>query len=317
MKESTASGNLSKGDIISFISLLILGALVFFGMNFMTLGDKAPSIVVAVVIVIVMSTCIFLAAYAKAQDRNQNTWKKIEYAMVIVYILLLAPCYFFVGKFFDVQFDKESVLKEVNNDTNDLNKMFSDYNRKAESRASAYQIELESLLKSEEGRQQLATLLDIQNPESITKENVNQAVVSFSKNLKGAEYKSLEAEKNNLLQNVDNNFNNWNIMYIPQYAYELGNAKNKYATELGLLYEKTQNSFEKNIPEFDAESYANESKIVDKFKNTDRFSIIGLIVVLFLGMVGMVKYILGEKSKVVQMKAGSSSSITEDGGITL
>ena len=36
----TNSGNLSKGDIISFIALLILGVTVFFGMNFVTLGNK-------------------------------------------------------------------------------------------------------------------------------------------------------------------------------------------------------------------------------------------------------------------------------------
>ena len=38
------SDNLPIGDVISFISIVFLGIVVFFGMNFMTLGNKIPSI---------------------------------------------------------------------------------------------------------------------------------------------------------------------------------------------------------------------------------------------------------------------------------
>lgn len=245
MSDKNNSGNLSKGDVISFVALLLMGVLVFFGMNFMTLGDKIPSIVVAILTVVLMTVFVFLAAYAKAQDRNQSTWKKVEYAMLALYVLALIPCYIFSAKFFDVQFDKDNVMKQVQTDTNDLNKLFNDYNRKCESRVSAYQIDLESMLTSTEGRSKLASLLEINDPSSVTKESVTQAAQSFSKSLKGAEYKALEAEKNNLVKNCETNFNNWNIMFIPQYAYELGTAKGKYASELERIYGKTQNNIEK------------------------------------------------------------------------
>jgi len=316
MSDNNNSGNLSKGDVISFVALLLMGVLVFFGMNFMTLGDKIPSIVVAILTVVLMTVFVFLAAYAKAQDRNQSTWKKVEYAMLALYILALIPCYVFSAKFFDVQFGKDEVMKQVQTDTNDLNKLFNDYNRKCESRVSAYQIDLESMLTTTEGRTKLATLLEISNPSSINKESVTQAAQSFSKSLKGAEYKVLEAEKNNLVKNCETNFNNWNIMFIPQYAYELGTAKSKYATELERIYGKTHNNIEKNIPEFETEAYTSESGILDSFKSTDSFSIVGLLAVLFLGFLGLVKYLLGDKSTVIPMKAGDTSVIGEDGGFT-
>lgn len=316
MSDKNNSGNLSKGDVISFVALLLMGVLVFFGMNFMTLGDKIPSIVVAILTVILMTVFVFLAAYAKAQDRNQSTWKKVEYTMLALYVLALIPCYIFSAKFFDVQFDKDNVMKQVQTDTNDLNKLFNDYSRKCESRVSAYQIDLEAMLTSSEGRTKLASLLEISDPSSVTKESVTQAAQSFSKSLKGAEYKALEAEKNNLVKNCETNFNNWNIMFIPQYAYELGTAKDKYATELERIYGKTQNNIEKNIPEFETASYTNESGILKTFKSTDKFSVVGLLVVLFLGFLGLVKYLLGDKSTVIPIKQGDTSVIGEDGGFT-
>lgn len=310
------TGNLTKGDVISFVALLLMGILVFFGMNFMTLGDKIPSIVVAILTVVLMTVFVFLAAYAKAQDRDQSTWKKVEYSMLALYALALIPCYIFSAKFFDVQFDKDNVIKQVQTDTNDLHKLFNDYSRKSESRIRAYQIELESMLSSAEGRSKLASILEISDPSSMTKESVTQAVHSFSKSLKGAEYKALEAKKNNLVKNCETNFNNWNIMFIPQYAYELGTAKGKYATDLEFIYGKTQNNIEQNIPEFETAAYTNESGILNTFKSNDKFSVAGLLVVLFLGFLGLVKYLLGDKSTVIPIKQGGSSVIGEGGGYT-
>ena len=62
------SGNLSKGDVISFVALLLLGLVVFFGLNFTMLGNRLPSAMVAVLLFMLMVVFVFLAAYAKAQD---------------------------------------------------------------------------------------------------------------------------------------------------------------------------------------------------------------------------------------------------------
>lgn len=314
MSNSKSSGGLSKGDVISFVSLLLMGVLVFFGMNFMTLGDRIPSIVVAIITVVLMTVFVFFAAYAKGQDRNQSTWKKIEFAMIALYLLALVPCYYFAASFFDVQFNKDNIMRQVQSEKDNLNKLFADYSRNCEARASAYQIDLETLLTTGEGRERIARLLEISGSE-VTREKVNMAVSAFSKTLKGAEFKTLEAEKNNLLKNCDKNFDNWNIMFIPQYAQELGSAAPKYASELERIYSKAGNNLEKHVPEFYTSIYQ-ESVILDTFTSTGRFSFVALIVVLFLGLLGLVKYLLGNRSSVIPMKAGDVSVITEDGGMT-
>ena len=66
--EQSKSGNLSIGDILSFVALIILSVAVFFGMNFMTLGDKISSAAVALLLLVLMLIFVYLAAHAKAQN---------------------------------------------------------------------------------------------------------------------------------------------------------------------------------------------------------------------------------------------------------
>lgn len=313
--EKSKSDNLSKGDIISFVALLLLGVVVFFGMNFKTLGDKVPSVVVAILLVVAMTVFVFLAAHAKAQNRNQAMWRNVEYAMLGLYVIALIPCYIYSSKFFDVQFGKSEMMKQVQAEVDNIDKMFSDYNRKCESRCSSYQIALESMLKDSQGREHIARLLDI-SVDNVSQTNIEQASESFSSSLKGGEYKALEAEKNNLETNVTTSFKNWNILFIPQYALELNAAKTKYAAELQSIYTKHENKIETDIPSFTADDYTSGSNIIDIFTKPAGFSIMGLLSIIVLGALGLVKYLLGEKRTVIDFKEGNATTITEDGGFT-
>lgn len=309
------SDNLSKGDIISFVALLLMGVTVFFGMNFKTLGDKVPSIVVAILLVVLMTVFVFLAAHAKAQNRNQAMWKNVEYAMLGLYVIALIPCYLYSSKFFDVQFGKSDIMNQVQSDIDGIDKMFADYRHNCDSRCGSFQTTLEAMSKDSQGRERIARLLDI-NVANVTQANIKQASASFLSSLKGEKYKTLEVEKKNLVAKVQTNFKNWNILFIPQYASELDVAKNKYATELQNIYTNNKYNFEKDIPEFDASSYITESTLADTFSEISGFSIMGLIAVLILGGLGLVKYLLGEKRTVIDFKEGDSSVITSDGGFT-
>lgn len=310
------SDNLSKGDIVSFVAIILLGIIVFFGMNFKTMGDKVPSLIVAILLVVLMTVFVFLAAHAKAQNRNQSLWKGIEYAMVGLYVIALIPCYLYSAKFFGIYFNKSEITQQAQTDMDGINELFSEYNKLCESRCGVYQTTLEGMLTYEEGRAKIAAVLDM-NPEDVTQANVKQAIESFSSMLKGGEYKELEQQKNNLLTNVESNIKNWNILFMPQYAAELGSAKSKYAAVLKNIYDKHQNELEDTVAEFDASVCSSESTLADTFSGHAGFSVMGLLATLLLGTLGLVKYLLGEKRTVVPLRKGDESVITGDGGIII
>lgn len=310
------SDNLSKGDVISFIALLLMGVIVFFGMNFKTLGDKIPSIIFAVLLVVLMTVFVFLAAYAKAQNRNQQSWRNTEYVMLALYMASLVPCYLYVSKFFDIYFDKPAITKQVQADIDDLDKMFSDYSRKSESRCSSYETTLEALSKDSQGRERIAEYLKLDG-DKVTTKTIEQAVESFSSGLKGTEYRALETEKNNLEKNLQKHIKNWNILFIPQYALEMSNAKGKFAKELEGLYTKANNEIEDDVPSFDAGKSNSASNLEQTFSKSTGLSIVGLLATLVLGGLGLVKYLLGEKRTVIEFKEGDVSTIKEDGGFSI
>ena len=315
--EKSKSDNLSKGDIISFIALLLLGVTVFFGMNFSTLGDRIQSVVVSVVLVTLMVVFVFLAAFAKAQNRNQAMWTKVEYAMLFLYVLALIPCYLYSSKFYDIQFNKTNIVKEVQANIDDINKMFGDYDKKCQTRSFSYKTALQAMSRDVQGRQKAAGILGI-SASHVNAQVIDQASESFLNHFRGNDYSQLLSEKTALENSVLNNFKNWNILLVPQYAEELGAAKEKYATGLQDIYEKYKGDIDgAEIPSFKASDYMSSESVVEHFTDKGSFSLYGILGILVLGGLGLIKYFLGEKRTVIALKQGDSSVIMEDGGFSI
>ena len=315
--EKSKSDNLSKGDIISFIALLLLGVTVFFGMNFSTLGDRIQSVVVSVVLVTLMVVFVFLAAFAKAQNRNQAMWTKVEYAMLFLYVLALIPCYLYSSKFYDIQFNKTNIVKEVQANMDDINKMFGDYDKKCQTRSFSYKTALQAMSRDVQGRQKAAGILGI-SASHVNVQAIDQASESFLNHFRGNDYSQLLSEKTALENSVLNNFKNWNILLVPQYAEELGAAKEKYATGLQDIYDRYKGDIDgAEIPSFKASDYMSSESVVEHFTDKGSFSLYGILGILVLGGLGLIKYFLGEKRTVIALKQGDSSVIMEDGGFSI
>ena len=315
--EKSKSDNLSKGDIISFIALLLLGVTVFFGMNFSTLGDRIQSVVVSVVLVTLMVVFVFLAAFAKAQNRNQAMWTKVEYAMLFLYVLALIPCYLYSSKFYDIQFNKSNIVKEVQANIDDINKMFGDYDKKCQTRSFSYKTALQAMSRDVQGRQKAAGILGI-SASHVNSQAIDQASESFLNHFRGNDYSQLLSEKTALENSVLNNFKNWNILLVPQYAEELGTAKEKYATGLQDIYDRYKGDIDgAEIPSFKASDYMSSESVVEHFTDKGSFSLYGILGILVLGGLGLIKYFLGEKRTVIAFKQGDSSVIMEDGGFSI
>lgn len=315
--EKSKSDNLSKGDIISFIALLLLGVTVFFGMNFSTLGDKIQSVIVSVVLVTLMVVFVFLAAFAKAQNRNQAMWTKVEYAMLFLYVLALIPCYLYSSKFYDIQFNKTNIVKEVQANIDDINKMFGDYDKKCQTRSFSYKTALQAMSRDIQGRQKAAGILGI-SASHVNTQAIDQASESFLNHFRGNDYSQLLSEKTALENSVLNNFKNWNILLVPQYAEELGTAKEKYATGLQDIYDRYKGDIDgAEIPSFKASDYMSSESVVEHFTDKGSFSLYGILGILVLGGLGLIKYFLGEKRTVIALKQGDSSVIMEDGGFSI
>ena len=308
------SDNLSIGDVISFISIMFLGIVVFFGMNFMTLGNKIPCIIVSILLVVLMTVFVFFAAFAKSQNKNQKNWSVVKYAMVGLYLAVLAPCYIYSAKFCEIQFEQTEIVKKVDANVAAINKMFDTYDQNCDARVNAYGYGLKALLNHDEGKEKLVRMLGLNSADDVNETAIEQAKESFLFKLKNVDYQALEAQKDTLVQQCANNFNNWNILAVSQYASKLGNVQERYAQALDDIYEKSKSDAEKDIPPFDAAQFAVSDNIAEQFSAFPSFSVGGLFVVLFLGFLGLVKFFTAPNPTVKEIKVGEASSIIKDGG---
>ncbi len=300
-------------DVISLIAIVLLATIIFFGANFMTLGDKMPAIVGAIIGLILMCLCVFLAAHAKAQIQEGNVWKIVQIVCIALYVILLIPTYIVGAKFFNIQFDRQGVMNEYRTDVNNINGLFQEYDRICSSRANAYRIRMQSMMTTPEGRAALAKELKIDQA-SLNQSRVEQAASIFLRTLKGNDYEMLVNEKDYLLANSESAFKNWNILFIPQYAGEVGESYGIYADRLKEIYDSNSRESEKNVPAFDPQTPDNAGGLMSLFTDTFSFSLLGLIVVFFLGVLGLFKYIFGVKSDKVALRRGDASVITAGGG---
>ena len=83
--------------------------------------------------------------------------------------------------------------------------------------------------------------------------------------------------ENCMEKSVLNNFKNWNILLVPQYAEELGAAKEKYATGLQDIYDRYKGDIDgAEIPSFKASDYMSSESVVEHFTDKGSFSLLGV-----------------------------------------
>lgn len=315
------SGKVSKGDIISFIALFLLGIIVFFGMNFIMLGNFVPSVIISVLLTVLMVVFVYLAAFAKAQNRDQDTWAVVKYSMIVLYVAALVPCYFGVAKFCDIQLSKgdqsEGLMADVKKDVDDINEIFQGFEKMCESRGSNLKTELDALITYREGREKIISSFNLDKKQNeITEADVDNIRDSFVKTIM-KDFNSVKREKETLVQKCMSDLESWNILFLPETVSELSAAKSRYSEQIEtIVSEIEKNPLEKEIPSFEIQDYDMETNVADKFKDWKIFSVLGLCITLFLGLLGLLKFFLGQKPTVVPLKRGEASVITEDGGFT-
>lgn len=315
------SGKVSKGDIISFIALFLLGIIVFFGMNFLMLGNFVPSIIISVLLTVLMVVFVYLATFAKAQNRDQSTWSAVKYCMLVLYVAALVPCYIGVAKFCEIQVKKDDqndgLLADVKKDVDDINELFQSFEAMCETRGSNLKTELDGLITYREGREKIISSFSLDKKQNeITKADVDEICNSFVKTIM-LDFNPIKREKEALVQKCMSNLGNWNILFLPESVSELSTAKSRYAQQIEDIVTKIEkNPLEKEIPSFDIQDYDMETNVADKFKDWKIFSVLGLCITIFLGLLGLLKFFLGPKATVIPLKKGDASVITEDGGFT-
>ena len=143
----------SLADLITLLATLVFGFICFLGLNFLTEGQIAISVVVSVLIAIVLGGLAWFVKSRKKVTRNFKTHRFLEYGGMVLFTALLAlASYTVFPHYFTVASRKQEIKDNLLSSINGAKRMFASYETYAENRDSLYAAELNSVVNDKRTR---------------------------------------------------------------------------------------------------------------------------------------------------------------------
>lgn len=131
---SKSNSRITVANIISVVGITLLLVFIFIGKAFANGGELGNAILWSLIVTGITGVLLWFLIKAKGAENHLETWKKIEYSVLGVYILVCIPLSFFGGIncFFAVAGDREDIKNVALNDLNNIEKTIVDYKAKQE-----------------------------------------------------------------------------------------------------------------------------------------------------------------------------------------
>ncbi len=137
----------SLADVITLLAAIAFGFVCFLGSNFFTLGDTKQSIILAAIISLLLSATALGAKWLKRTNGNFKTCFIWEMILLILFTGLTA---FFTyspfSHYFVVSDQKEVIQREFSASITQVENMFTEYEKYAQTRKGLYKGKIESVV---------------------------------------------------------------------------------------------------------------------------------------------------------------------------
>ena len=122
------SGNVSIANIIALIGLAGLGVVTFFGILLHSSdGKPAGAILGALSLVAVLGFLLFMGIRAKGAQDNPDKWRYVEWACLVIYVVVAA---LFAGpfqRFFYIVSEKDALQAEARQEIRTIKTLYQEY----------------------------------------------------------------------------------------------------------------------------------------------------------------------------------------------
>lgn len=312
MGNTKHNGNLSRGDLFSFIAIFIMAILFFFGLNFYTV-NLAVSLIAAISFLVVEYLLLSVSVYAKTQDDNLSKYGVLEKIAIVLFVLGLVPVYIFSTPFFNVQTNRRHIIEsEGPAEVAEVRKLFSDFDELCIQRKTSYENIMLGCLNgnSQADVMDLTAIFTDTEPTEIM---ISDEADNQFNLWETSQYRELEEEMVALSSSYNDALDSWDLVHLPEIASKFANEKKAYPSKLSQYYENEEayTYFEKKIEaddlEFDFPGYKCDSLSEAYFHNIT-FSLSGLIVFIILAVIGLLRYLVTNRSNKILPSMGKAEN---------
>ena len=232
--KSGSSASVTLPNILTLVGLAVFGFFTYLGLSFRSPGNTGFNILWSVLLVVVGAGLIFGAASAKGQKVDVSMWRKVEIALLSVYLLFAVLSAIFVPGFinyFQVSSNSRTIQSRGINDINMLRNVFVKYegdvtraisNTRTGLRNTVLGIECEDAVEEIKATNGIANLDDIEN---YLKDGPK-------KKLLGRDYEDFKAQYEAMISQWESDIKDWSILRLPSIPSSMEEARDMIISEL-------------------------------------------------------------------------------------
>lgn len=312
-------GDISVANIIALVGLAAIGVISFFGALLHSPdGRPAGPIIGSLFLVAVLGGLLILMIKAKTVKQNPDKWVIVEWAALVIYVLVAVM---FAGpfqNFFYVMSEKDNLQSQALSEVKEIKDMYEIYNFQQK---NAIDKSAQDFMNYKASGQAVGVSPDL---DKYVSEIVGNNVDAWKE--KAIEIMTLKPD--NQLKQIENELNDWNILQLSSMAVQLEDKESKAWNSVTAKIKVAQ---EKNklIPlvagggghpyylngyyQFELPAQP-QAKFAETLRKTDGSTVVGWVIYVILNCLVLLNLLVVRRSGYVAPKKGGAGN---GGGLDL
>lgn len=311
------SGNVSIANIIALIGLAGLGVVTFFGILLHSSdGKPAGAILGALSLVAVLGFLLFMGIRAKGAQDNPDKWRYVEWACLVIYVVVAA---LFAGpfqRFFYIVSEKDTLQAEARQEIRTIKTLYQEYDHQQKKFLDDAVEQIQNYIASGQQNNIKDELADYVN-------GIKNDVNGWAKKAETI----VKLPKDQQLIDIEDKIEGWNFMQLASIASDLEEKDSEAWTSLEAKILKYQEQ-NKLIPvigggggqpykldgyaKFDLGESPNPG-FAQMLRSSDGNTVLGWIIYVVLNLLVLLNYFVAPRTGFV----GPRNSDTPTGGLDL
>lgn len=305
----------SKVTIANIVTMLGLVALTFFVFCGQALqnyeNNMGTNIIVALAFVLGTSFVLWLMIHAKTVENNFRNWRIVE---VFAILLFFAVSFFSATrmmKFFVINEKMETLKEAALEDVNKLNTLMNDFqvkeNRRLQLCETGYETALSGNYTISREINSYKNHVDSNGGAEEYFEKLNRKILKIEENGSAKAYKAVWDKE---IKELEETIVNWNLVLLPQavkqlevLSREINENLTKVSADYGFKEFVDCNDGSLDIKDSESCVYKYNVEFPSMVKDSEGFSAMGLLVIIFIYILVLASYIFAYRSRKVAPKS--------------
>ncbi|MGN1236744.1 MAG: hypothetical protein ACI4TS_04800, partial [Bacteroidaceae bacterium] len=298
---------------------------VFLGKAFANGGELGNAILWSLIVTGITGVLLWFLIKAKGAENHLETWKKIEYSVLGVYILVCIPLSFFGGIncFFAVAGDRDEIKSVALNDLDNIKKTIRDYKEKQEGKIASLKTKLydfpSNFVRTSDAELFLTNKLKCTNLE---RENIDTYCdETLYHNFRLSDDPNYFSDIEDRIKEIKQTVSNWNWIKSTLLANKIEKLSEDTYTRLNDICEENQqaipiinydyNRYQMDITGYDESKISKaETNFKEKVQDTNQVGFLSVLITLLIHLIILLNYIVAYRTSTLSLSKNTNDSGT-------